>query len=445
MSYAKGSDANPLQDTSGNEVVNFSGQQVTNNAAPARPAACTDPTGTPETWFTSVTSTSSSISLKFADPLPGPYTSGSAQLAVCFNRLGWSTGSPREWVYGTNPPTAGQTVTFTTADGTVNLTAATDYWVRIVGYYGVSDSNWHFIRTKDAADTTVPVLQSATVDGATLTLTYNEALKATNAPDKSRFTVAGTASATTVTAVGFKSGDAKSVELTLSPAVTAGDSGITVSYTQGNDANPLQDAAGNAAGNFSGQQVTNNTRRAPPTGGGGGGATPLEDTAPSFGAAAVSSLTLVLDEAMEPVVLPEATGGNGAPSYALTSAPAGLAGLSFDPASRRLSGTPSAEGSYDFTYTAHDAGRQPGGLGRGSADVCGDGGEPARGADQEGGEAHACGGGAAGAVERAGEHRRAVRGLHPGFRPDAGGRERAARRGRRGRHGPDDGMRGQRP
>ena len=82
------------------------------------------------------------------------------------------------------------------------------------------------------------MLQSATVNGSTLTLTYNEALKTTNAPAASRFSVAGTASATTVTAVGFKSGDATSVELTLSPAVTAGDSGITVSYTKGNDANP---------------------------------------------------------------------------------------------------------------------------------------------------------------------------------------------------------------
>ncbi|MCE2520900.1 MAG: autotransporter domain-containing protein [Alphaproteobacteria bacterium] len=80
----------------------------------------------------------------------------------------------------------------------------------------------------------------------------------------------------------------------------------------------------------------------------------VRDLAPAFGDAAVGSLVLVLDEAMDPVVLPEATGGNGALSYALTSAPAGLAGLSFNASTRMLSGTPGTEGSLTFTYTAHD-------------------------------------------------------------------------------------------
>ena len=79
------------------------------------------------------------------------------------------------------------------------------------------------------------------------------------------------------------------------------------------------------------------------------------DLAPQFGAAAVSSLVLVLDEAMKPVVLPQATGGDGELTYSLASGPAGLAGLSFDVASRRLSGTPDTAGNYEFTYTAHDA------------------------------------------------------------------------------------------
>ena len=80
----------------------------------------------------------------------------------------------------------------------------------------------------------------------------------------------------------------------------------------------------------------------------------LADVAPSFDRPA-PSLALVVEEAMGPVVLPAATGGNGALEYTLTSAPAGLAGLSFDAAARRLSGTPSAEGGYVFTWTAHDA------------------------------------------------------------------------------------------
>ena len=81
----------------------------------------------------------------------------------------------------------------------------------------------------------------------------------------------------------------------------------------------------------------------------------VRDLAPGFGSAAVSSPALVVNEAMEAVVLPEANGGNGALTYSLTSVPAGLAGLSFDPATRRLSGTPTEEKTYVFTYRAHDA------------------------------------------------------------------------------------------
>ena len=81
----------------------------------------------------------------------------------------------------------------------------------------------------------------------------------------------------------------------------------------------------------------------------------VSDAPPVF-AEAVPTLRLEPDEAMTPVVLPAATGGNGGPyGYALASDPAGLAGLSFDAATRTLSGTPDTErGRWTFTYTAHD-------------------------------------------------------------------------------------------
>ena len=67
-------------------------------------------------------------------------------------------------------------------------------------------------------------------------------------------------------------------------------------------------------------------------------------------------LRLEPDAAMNPVTLPAATGGGGAPyTYVLTSSPAGLAGLSFDAGTRTLSGTPEAEGRWTFTYAATDA------------------------------------------------------------------------------------------
>lgn len=92
------------------------------------------------------------------------------------------------------------------------------------------------------ADMTAPVLEGAAVTGATVTLPFDEDLD-TNAIPATRFCDAGTASTTGVTAVAFKSGDASMVELTLSPAVAHGDTGITVSYAKDGDANPLKDDA----------------------------------------------------------------------------------------------------------------------------------------------------------------------------------------------------------
>ena len=79
------------------------------------------------------------------------------------------------------------------------------------------------------------------------------------------------------------------------------------------------------------------------------------DEVPGFGAAMVDDLTVLLGEAMTPVELPEASGGNGALRYGLTSEPAGLAGLDFDPSTRRLSGTPEVAGSWRFAYRVEDA------------------------------------------------------------------------------------------
>ena len=91
-----------------------------------------------------------------------------------------------------------------------------------------------------------------------------------------------------------------------------------------------------------------------------GGAWP-GSSAPSV--ADPDDLALARDAAMTPVVLPAATGGDTAVSqsgrtvdfgyaYAVSGLPAGL---SFDAATRTISGTPSADGTYTATYTADDA------------------------------------------------------------------------------------------
>ena len=153
-----------------------------------------------------------------------------------------------------------------TADGVLTFSAAQDYEAP-----GDSDRNGDYevtVEVSDGAnpveavftvrledvDDTAPVLSSASVNGATLTLTYGEALDPNSRPAASDFTVSGGNSARTVSNAAV-SGQA--VMLTLNPAVNHGETGIRVSYRPG--ANPIQDAAGNDVARLSNEPVTNNT------------------------------------------------------------------------------------------------------------------------------------------------------------------------------------------
>ena len=81
---------------------------------------------------------------------------------------------------------------------------------------------------------------------------------------------------------------------------------------------------------------------------------PAEDLAPDFGGAAVADQVYTQNISIEPLTLPSASGGDGSLSYALT--PALPAGLSFDAATRTLSGTPAAASeAATYTWTATDA------------------------------------------------------------------------------------------
>ena len=75
------------------------------------------------------------------------------------------------------------------------------------------------------------------------------------------------------------------------------------------------------------------------------------DTAPTF-AVTVADQTYTEGEAVSPLTLPEASGGNGTLSYSLAPT---VPGLTFTAATRTLSGTPTSAGSYDMTFQAVDA------------------------------------------------------------------------------------------
>ena len=112
------------------------------------------------------------------------------------------------------------------------------------------------VRLTDADDA-APALSSASVDGATLTLTFGEALDEDSKPPASAFAVRVGETAHNVEAVALSGSTAV---LTLSPAVTA-DETVTVGYTapEGPEAVALQDGAGNRVASFAASEVENGT------------------------------------------------------------------------------------------------------------------------------------------------------------------------------------------
>ncbi|MCW8206671.1 hypothetical protein D8B24_06320, partial [Verminephrobacter aporrectodeae subsp. tuberculatae] len=136
-------------------------------------------------------------------------------------------------------------------------------------------------------DTTPPVLNSAVVNGNQLVLTYIEATSLDGAAlaGNAGFTVRSAAGRAITVTSAVVNGAERTVTLTLSTAVSHGQS-VTVAYTDpttGNDANAIQDAAGNDAVNFSHWAVTNDTPEAA-----------ADTTPPVFSSATVRSNQLVI-------------------------------------------------------------------------------------------------------------------------------------------------------
>ena len=139
------------------------------------------------------------------------------------------------------------------------LTDGVEYAVRVIAVNDVGDGPPSDEATATPRETTPPELATATVDGTTLTLTYDEDLNENSEPSSDAFsvTVVGTGRA-----VDWVSVSGSSVILTLGSAVTSEDT-VTVSYAAPADtaAPRIRDLAGNATASFTGHAVTNNTPR----------------------------------------------------------------------------------------------------------------------------------------------------------------------------------------
>ena len=158
-----------------------------------------------------------------------------------------------------------------TATGTTHtitgLTDGVEYAVRVIAVNDEGDGPPSDEATGTPRETTPPGLSTATVDGATLTLTYDEGLDENSEPSSDAFSVTVGGTGRPVDGVSVSG---SSVILTLGSAVTAADT-VTLSYTVPTDAAAprIQDEAGNPAASFSDQDVENNTpppANAPATG-----------------------------------------------------------------------------------------------------------------------------------------------------------------------------------
>ena len=159
-----------------------------------------------------------------------------------------SAGSTRQAEI-TDPASRTHTIT--------GLTDGVEYAVRVIAVNDVGDGPPSDEATGTPRETTPPELSTATVDGTTLTLTYDEALDENSEPSPDAFSVAVGGTGRAVHGVSVSG---SSVILALASAVTAADT-VTVSYTAPTDAAAprIQDEAGHPAASFSDQGVENNT------------------------------------------------------------------------------------------------------------------------------------------------------------------------------------------
>ena len=244
-----------VQDLSGNAAPSFSGQAVTNDTAPEQPLEPSQTERSPQDILGSPKGLqvarhgSGKLVASWIAPDTGPVPTGYT--------VRWKE-SGDDWADQDDVSEAHITNGFWNI--ITGLTDGTEYAVRVIATTDDAESEPSVEVAATPGETTPPELSSASVDGATLTLTFDEALDTGDAPDRSAFAVTVAGSGRGVDAVAV-SGSA--VTLTLVTAVAAGEA-VALDYTAptGDTASKLKDLAGNAAASFSGQDVTNDTQAA---------------------------------------------------------------------------------------------------------------------------------------------------------------------------------------
>ena len=279
---------NPLQDLAGNDAAGLTNRAVTNN------------TPAPDTSLPSLVSAAVNgfaLVLTYDEALdPGSVPLGAGfEVRVDGSVVGVRSGgvavSGRTvtlTLASTGEVTHGQTVTIT-----YNVALAGNPLQDLAGNDAAGLTNRAVTNNTPAPDTSLPSLVSAAVNGATLVLTYDDALDEGSVPAAGSFAArlgSDTRPPSTVAVSG------RTVTLTLATAATHGQA-VEITYSPSGTGNRIRDLAGNDADALTNRAVTNNTP-APDT------------TAPVLVSATVNGFALVLtyDEALDPGSVPLGAG-----------------------------------------------------------------------------------------------------------------------------------------
>ena len=241
-SYTPGS--SPIQDVAGNDAASFSGTSVTNDT----PAADTTPP-----VFQSATINGTAVSMTYDEALNAGSTPANGDITLKVN------GTTDVSV--TNVSVSGTHVTGTAASAVTSADSVTLCYtpgsspIEDVAHNDASQLTAVSVTNNTpASDITPPSKTGQTVNGASLVITYDEALDTASVPAASAYDVQVGGSARSVSNVAIAG---SSVTLTLATPVTSANS-VTIAYTKP-ATNPVQDGAGNDAASFSAASVTNDT------------------------------------------------------------------------------------------------------------------------------------------------------------------------------------------
>ena len=228
LDYTAGT--NPIRDLAENGVPDFTGRTVDNDTAKATDAAL------------------ESLALSNAALSPAFASGRKSYTAFVGNEISQTTVSAAAADSRSKVAVSRQSDTGQASPRSASLqVGVTDITVTVTPEDAAAAAGVYTVRVTRDSDTTAPSLSSATVDGATLTLTYGEALDESSTPDKGAFTVNATDSADSTVSTPSVTGvsvSGETVTLTLDAAVRHGDR-VTLGYTAGTD--PVQDTAGNDA------------------------------------------------------------------------------------------------------------------------------------------------------------------------------------------------------